>query len=137
MQAEEHTALDQCVSLVPSILHIASPVMQTMNMYSNMGNSHLVRVRSDRWDKAASQAKVCDFAGVGRPVHQDVLGLQVPVQDALGMGILQPLQNLEHVELHGEQLINGRAFGMMSLTIHPRKKREFVRSPCNREKRIG
>ena len=31
------------------------------------------------------------------------------MQDALGMGVLQPLQNLEHVELHGEQLINGRA----------------------------
>ena len=34
MQAGERTALDQCVSLVPSILHIANPVMQTMNVYS-------------------------------------------------------------------------------------------------------
>ena len=58
----------------------------------------------NRWHKRPCQAKVSYLAGVGLSIHEYVLGLQVPVQDAHAVHSIQALEDLVGVELQSSQM---------------------------------
>lgn len=56
-----------------------------------------MRVGAHRGCEASGQAKVSNLDCVGVALHQDVLGLQVPMQHSIGMDEGHSLQYLVHV----------------------------------------
>jgi hypothetical protein len=72
-----------------------APVTQTNRM---SGSTYLVGVLPQGHGEGAGQTKVCQFQHPMH-IHQDVLGLQVPVHNAPGVARIQPAQQLVQVGL--------------------------------------
>lgn len=58
----------------------------------------------DRDAEGPCQTKICQFQVVVLPVYEQILRLQVPVQNPMGMAVRYPLEHLVEVQLQSDTI---------------------------------